>query len=282
MKRTLARYAFVPLLAVAASCGREFEGVGELRARRVVLEREIAGLRQVVARLERGDSLLPASDIAIAVEDTLVRDLVAAQLPVVFDVDRYHVELREAEVQFRGGPAVRLVGQIQVRDRPSLAAVVELVGGLDDIRVDPASSTLRATLAVDHVAIAETEGVAQFLSGSALEEASRLVRLQVAELLPAIQIPVRLRSSIDFPAVTEGPVRMTGARMPLAVSVSQVTAERGRLWIAVHLEPGAIVKVADAPPAGDASASEAGATLGTDGAATGAGRRPAPKDPVRR
>jgi hypothetical protein len=75
---------------------------------------------------------------------------------------------------------------------------------------------------------------------------------------------------------------MTGARMPLAVSVSQVTAARGRLWIAVHLEPGAIVKVADAPPAGDASASEAGATLGIDGAATGAGRRPAPKDPVRR
>lgn len=282
MKRTLARYAFVPLLAMAASCGRQVDGGGELRARRVVLEREVAGLRQVVARLERGDSLLPATDIAIAVEDTLVRDLIAAQLPVVLDVDRYHLELREAGVQFRGGPAVRLRGQIQVRDRPGLAAVVELFGGLDDIQVEPVSSTLRATLAVDHLEIVETEGVGQFLSGSALDEVSRLVRLQVAEQLPPIQIPVKLRSSIDFPAVTEGPVRMTGARMPLAVSVSQVTATRGRLWIAVHLEPGDIVKVADAPPAGDTSASEAGATLGPDDATTGAGRRPARKGPALR
>jgi hypothetical protein len=36
------------------------------------------------------------------------------------------------------------------------------------------------------------------------------------------------------------------------------------LWISVHFQPGDLVKTADAPEAGDASAAEAGVSLGTD------------------
>ena len=66
-------------------------GVGELHARKVTVEREVSGLRQMVSRLERGEPGLPPGDVTIAVEDGLLRDLLAAELPIEVDVDRYHV-----------------------------------------------------------------------------------------------------------------------------------------------------------------------------------------------
>ena len=56
--------AAVPLLMLAgAACRDEFAGAGDLRAQRVVLEREVEGLREVVGRLERGAPMLPADDV---------------------------------------------------------------------------------------------------------------------------------------------------------------------------------------------------------------------------
>jgi len=60
-----------------------------------------------------------------------------------------------------------------------------------------------------------------------MDEVARLVRLQIKDQLPPIQIPVKVQQSIDLPAVTSGPVRIDGARMALQVAVSQVTAGRG-------------------------------------------------------
>ncbi|MEZ5420273.1 MAG: hypothetical protein R2708_23445 [Vicinamibacterales bacterium] len=57
--------------ALAAACDDAYEGAGDLRADRVVLEREVEGLRPIVARLERGEPLLPADDIAVAIDDAL-------------------------------------------------------------------------------------------------------------------------------------------------------------------------------------------------------------------
>lgn len=255
------RLLLVPCLALAAACGRQFEGGGDLRAQRVVLQREVEGLRQVVQRLERGEPWLPLDDIAIAIEDTLVRDLIAAQLPVDMDVSRFHLRLSEADVQFRGSPVVRLRGRLQVRDQPSLSAVVTLLGALEDIRVDQAASTLTARVSADHLAIEEATGLSQLLSGATLDEVARSVRLEIKDQLPAIQIPVKVQQQIDFAPVTDGPVRIGGARLPLEVAVSQVSAARGRLWVSVSVRPGALVKLADAPEVADGSAAAAGATL---------------------
>jgi len=268
------RRALVPVLALAAvACGRRFEGGGDLRAQRVVLQREVDGLRGVVGRLEQGEAMLPLDDVAIAIDEGFVRDIIGAQLPFEADVDRFHLTLREAEVLFRGSPVVRLRGSLVVRERPALEAAVDVVGALEDIRVDAASSTLRAKVAVDHLGIQKAAGIESILSGATLDEVARALRLQVKEQLPPLQIPVKVQQSIDLPAVTRGPVRIDGARMPLQVAVSQVVAGQGRLWIAVHFQPGDLVKTKDAPEAGDASAAEAGVSLGGDD--EGAGGKPA-------
>ena len=102
-----------------------------------------------------------------------------------------------------------------------------MIGALEDIQVEPSSSTLRARIAVDHIGIEKAAGIEQLLSGSTMDEVARLVRLQLKDRLPPIQIPVKVQQSIDLPAVTTGPVRIDGARMPLQAAVSQVLAGRG-------------------------------------------------------
>jgi len=52
--------------------------------------------------------------------------------------------------------------------------------------------------------------------------------------------------------------------MPIRVAVSQVVAGQGQLWISVRFQPGDLVKTAEAPEVDDASAEEAGVSLGED------------------
>jgi len=265
MRSGVLRRGLVPALAlVVSACGSQFKGGGDLRARKVVLSREVEGLREIVARLERGEPALPLDDVAVSIDDTFVRDLVAAQLPFDMDVDRFHLTLKEAEAQFSGSPVVRLRGALRPKKRPDLEAAVTVIGALESIQVEQSSSTLRARIAVDHIGIQKAAGIEAFLSESTMDEVARLIRLKIKDQLPAIQIPVKVQQSIDFPAVTNGPVRIDGARMPLQVAVSQVVAGQGKLWIAVHFQPGDLVKTADAPPVGDASASDAEVSLGAD------------------
>lgn len=72
----------VTLASAGCTGGDDSAGAGDLRAQRVVLEREVEGLRAIVQRLERGQPLLPADDIAIAIDEAFVRDLVLAQSPL--------------------------------------------------------------------------------------------------------------------------------------------------------------------------------------------------------
>jgi hypothetical protein len=222
----------------------------------VVLQREVEGYREAAARLERGEPVLPKEDLAIAISDALVRDLIGAQLPFEADVDRFHISLKTAEVKFRGSPVVELTGALNLKDRPNLQAAAHVVGALEDIAVDPATATLKARISVDHLSLESVGGIEQLMSGATLDEVGRMIRMQIKDSLPQIQIPVKVQQSIELPAVTRGPVRLEGARMPLQVAVSQVLAGQGILWIAVHFQPGDLVKTADAPEVADSQTSD--------------------------
>jgi hypothetical protein len=208
----------------------------------VTLEREVDGLRRVVARLERGEPGLPPGDVVVALEDAVLRDLLTAELPVEVDVDRFHVRLEKARVAFRGSPLVTLEGHVSVIDRPGLEGEVELRGALDQITIDPGSGTLRAAIAVDHLDLKKLAGVESFVGGAALDDLGRKLRKDLAPRLPALAIPVKLQQQIELPAMTTGPVRTEGASMPLEVGVSQVLAVGGTLWVAIHVKAGDFVK----------------------------------------
>jgi hypothetical protein len=254
-------------IAAAGGCGRGYEGGGELRAQKVVLQREVEGLRESVSRLERGEPVFPMEDIAVAIDEALLRDLILAELPFEMDVDTFHVLLSQAEVRFQGAPTVRLRGGMTRSGLIDIEAAVEVIGALADIAVDGAKGTLTAKIAVDHIDIEKAAGIEKLISGSTLDEIARALRLAIADKLPTIRIPVKLEQAIELPVVDEGPVRVAGARLPIDVGVDRVFAGQGRLWVAIQFKPGQFTKTTDPPEARDLTEQEleeTGASLGPD------------------
>ncbi len=240
-----------PVLALLAwGCSGASETTRDLRERRAVLQREVAGLRRLLAARQRGEPLVPVGDVAIVVEDTLVRELIAAQLPCEVDVGRYHLRLDTAEVLFRGNPLVRLRGRLALRRRPELAAALNVLGALEDVVIAPASRVLHARIVVDQLDVEPSAGLATVLDRAALDQLTETIRPRLLGRLPTLEVPVRMQQRLDFPALTSGPVRVSGASLPVEIAVSSVVAGHGRLWIGVHVRPGVVVK---AGPKDDAS-----------------------------
>ena len=134
------RLALVPVLALfAAGCGRGYEGGGDLRARKVVLEREVDGPA-------RGRGAAGAGRAAASGGGHRGRD---RRHPAARP-DRGAAALRDrrrpvppeparSRGAASGAPRVRLRGALASRSRLDLEAVVDVIGALDDIAVDAAT-----------------------------------------------------------------------------------------------------------------------------------------------
>ena len=204
-RRRASAIALCALALAALACSKKFEGGGDLRAQRVVLQREVEGYREAAARLERGEPVLPKEDVAIAIADALVRDLIAAQLPFEADVDKFHIALRTAEVQFRGSPVVELSGALNLKNRPEPAGRRARDRRARGHRGRPGHGDAQGAASPSTTSrIEKVAGFEQLLSGATLDEVGRMVRLQIKEKLPEIQIPVKVQQSIELPAVTAG------------------------------------------------------------------------------
>ncbi len=213
-----------------------------------MLEREVAGLREAVAKLERGEPILPEEAVVVSVSEQVVGEFLAAQLPFEIEVDKFDIRLTRGEASFRGSPSVTLTGKIVPREHPDLWGEVRAIGALEGIAIEPASGTLRARVAVDHIDLLQMAGLEALVSDAMVDGLARSVRKKLAGRLPEIQIPVRIEQRIELPSVTEGPVRIQAASMPLEVAVADVFAGQGVLWVAVNVTPGQLVKTAAARP----------------------------------
>lgn len=237
----LAGWALACVTLVSA-CSDPHEGAGALHAQTVQIERELDGLRDSAARLARGESLFPDSDIIVSIDESVVQGLITARLPLELAAAPYQVVLTAVDVGFGGAPTVRLRGTIVRDGMVTLDAAVVVVGALSEIVIDTSTSTLRANIVADHLSIERAAGLETILSGSTLDDVARLVRTEIASQLPTIEIPVRVQQDIDLPAVTDGPVRISAARLPVRASVSRVFAANKRLWIGLHVEVGQMGK----------------------------------------
>ena len=226
---------------LAAGCAAD-KGAGELHAAQVLLEREVKGLRESVAKLDRGEPLFPEDALLVSIAEEVAKEFVNAQLPITVPLDTFRIELNDAKTMFRGTPSVTLIGTIVHTDHPDFVGEVSAIGALESIAVDAQSGTLRADVAVDHVELLQMGGLEKFIGGGTVDEIARRVRKQLASRIPQIEIPVKIEQAIDLPPITHGPVRLQGARMPLAVSVAGVVAGQGQLWIAINVVPGDLVK----------------------------------------
>lgn len=249
-RRVRACLAFAVLACGTGACHQEdpYAGAGAYREQQVVLEREVQGLRDIIARLDTGDALLPASDIIVAVDDTFVQELLSAELPLEIAVEPFRISLTGVKVAFAGAPLVELQGHVVREGAVAVEGDVRVIGALSDLAIDAERSVLRASVAVDHIAIDRVSGLDAFVSGSTLDEVARTIRLQLASRLPTLQIPIAVQQSVSVPGLTEGPVTISPARLPLNASVSRTLAGRGRLWVALHVEVGIVEKQQGAAP----------------------------------
>jgi hypothetical protein len=239
------------VLAAALGCADRGARERELEQRRVALGREVAGLRQLAAGLERGEPFVAPDDVIVAIDETLVRDLIAAQLPFETDVERFHVRLTAAEVRFYGSPVVHLHGEARLRKSLVIAGTLSVLGAIENITIDGTSGILRARIAVDEISIQKAAGLEAWLSAGALDQLAITLRSGLVTLLPPLEIPVSVRQRLELPAVTTGPVLIQATAMPLRAAVTRVVAGRGKLWIGVRVQPGDVVRPAPAPsPAG--------------------------------
>jgi len=243
-----------------AGCAGD-QGGGELHAKQAALEREVLGLRASAAKLERGEPLFSEDAVVVSIAEELVKEFVNVQLPVAVEVKSFKIDLTHAEASFQGSPSVNLTGSIALKEHPDYVGEVRAISALDSIAVDSATGTLRAQVVVDHVDLLKMAGLEKYIGGGTMDELARAVRKELAGKIPEIQIPVKIEQSISLPAITEGPVLLHGASMPLAVSVEDVRAGQGVLWIAIKVVPGELVKKgpeAAGSPAGTAPPAKAG------------------------
>jgi hypothetical protein len=256
-RRWLTTFGMTLVIGCAAMGCRQDRGEGALHARLAAREREAAGLLASLAKLDRGEPILPPDAVVVSVSESVIKEFLAAQLPFEVDTGSFKVTLTQAEAVFKGSPAVNMTGAIAPTGHPDLVGEVRARGALEDIKIDPESGTLRAAVAIDHVDLVRMAGLERFIGGGSLDELARTIRKQLEGRVPEVQIPVKIEQGIELPSVTSGPVLIQGARMPLEVAVADVLAGNGQLWVAVKVVPGELVKTGTAVAAGGAKAGAA-------------------------
>ena len=140
----------------------------------------------------------------VSVRDTLVRDLLDASFPIPVQLTAgVTVTLTGATVTFRGNVArVDVVGQLRRVRFPSVAASVALRGALDAFAVD-STRVLRARMTVDDAWVDAPTGVPGLLDPLAIAVLQRIVNRglpELAAMIPAVAIPVRLDREMTLPA----------------------------------------------------------------------------------
>ena len=188
---------------------------------------------------------LSGDQAVVVIDQKFVESLLAALVPSERVVaERYRVRVERAKVSFEDGFAM-----VQLEGRASLAgaeddvyADLTVYGDLDVLRMQPSPEVLQARINVVAVEARPMElPFAQDQAKDLVEELSKAKLEEFASLASSLQFPVRQQHMFAIPAVgPRGPVRIDAAAIPFHLSVLDVTAFHGKLWISMvaGIEPG--------------------------------------------
>lgn len=229
-----AQLALATLLALAG-CGRfETSEAALARAKKAVRLKQIAGLEQALAEArEKGVS---RDRILIGVDEDVFRAVVSATLPQqVVIKERLRLRLLKAEPYFRYTQGVVMFdGRLEGVNRPDMFVAVRLAGGVD--RVDFSEGRLATRIKIYYFEV-RGSGLGE-MSTAALEALVRANMDAVTDVIPPIEIPVRMEQGVTLDRFDEGPVSAKGGTLPFSASVARVLSVNGRLWIALQVDAG--------------------------------------------
>ena len=174
-------------------------------AERVVLERELASL-SIYSELDFG-SVLGEGDMLIVLHERTLAELVTATLPIEQTIDnRFRVQLRSAEVDFRTGLALaQFSGRVSLVDRPTVFVDATVFGLLQIAGLDQALGVLLAR--VEILAVEAQEVSVGGWSAPAARLASELATRKGKRVQPAVR-----RSSGADPSRAQRPPAGSGGR----------------------------------------------------------------------
>jgi hypothetical protein len=242
--------------SLAVACGRgNSDEAARARREKAILDRQIPGLRELVELAEKGTLFAP-DWLAIGIDEKLVQDLLAASLPQEQGIgERFKARLETAEVSFRGNQSlVTLRGRVGPKENPDTFADLTLMGGFDELKIDAGTGALTARVGLYHFEVqrAAAGGMQIGLVGSVVEELGRQRLDSLRDLVPPLQIPVRLESGFTIPGLGEGAVQMEAGELPFQLDVTRVVPLGGRLWVLIKATAGPW-KATPAQPAGGGS-----------------------------
>jgi hypothetical protein len=239
----------------------------ELSAREAVLIRQKRGLDVLIARAEQGP-LIPLSGghAVVIVDQELVRSLLGALVPAEHVIaERYRVQIADATVAFEDGFAlVRLDGRASMAGaEDEVFADISVYGDLQVLRSQPDAEVLGARIHVVAVEARRVDMVVETRQAEDLVEQLGKTKLEeFAGLASSLQIPVRQEHVFEVPAVgPQGPVRIEAASVPIRLTVLDVTAFHGKLFVSMAAG-------LDAPPRETAAAPAASQAEASDSAPT--------------
>ena len=185
--------------------------------------------------------MIPLDQAVLGIDESLIADLLNAALPYERVVgERFRIRVRNAAVTCEDGLAlVRLSGRASFADQPEDNAYAEatVYGALRDFALEPADSVLRSRVEVIAFAVPQVRvfGDNTETGRGLIRDLARL-RLEVFQGLDyTFDIPVRLQDLV-LPELDSKNVRIPAAKIPLQISVSDVTALNGKLWISLGLQ----------------------------------------------
>jgi hypothetical protein len=233
--------ALVVATGLLSACAGRDERAARLRAERLLLERQVRGLKELITAVEAG-TLTKPEQLLIGADEATVQGLLAATLPQERVIaDRLRVKLESATVQFRASQSVVLLkGRASFVESPDSLVEVTLEGGLEDVEIRHASGTLAGRVAVYHVSVAraETAGAENPTMRSLAETLGRERPELLGALVPPLEIPIRLEESVAFKGFEEGPVSVRPGSLPVRASVARVLPLLGRLWVVLDVAAG--------------------------------------------
>jgi hypothetical protein len=213
-----------------------------------MLRHQIDGLQTLVTAAEKG-TLFPKNLLMVAVDEPTVRALTLLALPREQVIaGKYRVRLDKADVGFRDKwGSVRLDGRVSLAGGSpgDVFAELALFLQLATVEVDE-SGVLRGRMSVIGFEVRRFGVYGESATGRALLEG---LAEQQADALSSlafpITIPVQVQQVITLGGLggLEGPVRVLPAQFPLTVTVADVSAHGGRLWIALDVKAGAATRL---------------------------------------